>query len=115
MGSPFLPRLALNLDPPNLQFLIQRDYRCEPLHPAETSLLLFFFITAFCVFIIHICIKCNHSIITRFLCIILFVSTQKSPQNWGKEDVKAGIIPQLFVFYFGFNIKNNSMTLDLAF
>jgi hypothetical protein len=39
----FLPRLALNLYPPNLPFLSTWDYRCEPLLPASYN---FFFYNA---------------------------------------------------------------------
>jgi hypothetical protein len=33
----FLPRLALNHDPPNLYLLSSWDYRCEPLLPASLT------------------------------------------------------------------------------
>jgi hypothetical protein len=35
----FLPRIALKLNSPNFCFLVNWDYRCEPLHLAPSILI----------------------------------------------------------------------------
>jgi hypothetical protein len=57
IGSNYLPKLALNHDPPDLFLLSNKDYRCEPWHLAHICMFICHFKT--CTFSSTLNIACE--------------------------------------------------------